>query len=154
MISTPDGRPAPTVSVRTPLDLLWFDSMDGERSTIHVRSKDSGGAYSVMESVAAPGVATPVHSHGEDELFFILEGIVTFSIDGAVSTATPGTSVAIPAGVPHAWANRSAASIRMLATFTPGGPEELFERIAGQPPAEVARIAASYGTRVIGPSDV
>ncbi len=35
-----------------------------------------------MENIAAPGTETPMHFHAEDELFHILEGTVTFSIDG------------------------------------------------------------------------
>src|SRR5690349_3020859 len=38
-----------------------------------------------MENIAAPGTATPMHFHAEDEFFHILEGTVTFSIDGNVS---------------------------------------------------------------------
>jgi hypothetical protein len=40
---------------------------------------------------------------------------------------------------------------RCVVTFTPGGVEELFTRIGGLPPAEVAELAAHYGTIVVGP---
>jgi len=43
------------------------------------------GRYAIMENIAAPGTATPMHFHAEDEFFHILEGTVTFSIDGNVS---------------------------------------------------------------------
>lgn len=39
----------------------------------------------------------------------------------------------------------------MLATFTPGGVEAMFEQLAGLPPEEVVRVAASFGTVVVGP---
>jgi len=45
------------------------------------------GRYAIMENIAAPDTATPMHFHEEDELFHILEGTVTFSIDGNVFNA-------------------------------------------------------------------
>jgi len=39
--------------------------------------------YAIMENIAT----TPMHFHEEDELFHILEGTVTFSIDGNVFNA-------------------------------------------------------------------
>jgi quercetin dioxygenase-like cupin family protein len=78
-----------------------------------------------MENIAAPGTATPMHFHAEDEIFHILEGTVTFSIDGDVFNASVGSIVVIPAGAQHAWRNRSNSPIRMLIFFSPGGVEEL-----------------------------
>jgi quercetin dioxygenase-like cupin family protein len=47
----------------------------------------------------------------------ILEGTVTFSIDGDVFNASVGSIVVIPAGAHHAWRNRSNAPIRMSTSF-------------------------------------
>jgi gentisate 1,2-dioxygenase len=38
--------------------------------------------------------------HAEDEIFHILDGTVTFSIDGDVFNASVGSIVVIPAGAP------------------------------------------------------
>jgi len=44
-------------------------------------------AMQLWKNIAAPDAATPMHLHAEDELFHILEGTVTFSIDGNVFNA-------------------------------------------------------------------
>ena len=45
------------------------------------------GRYAIMENIAAPGTATPMHFHAEDEIFHVLEGTVTFSIDDGVAVS-------------------------------------------------------------------
>jgi hypothetical protein len=40
---------------------VWFNGADGERQAIRVDSRDTHGAYSVIESVAEPGCAVPTH---------------------------------------------------------------------------------------------
>ena len=40
---------------------VWFKGADGERQAIRVDSRDTRGAYSVIESVAEPGCAVPTH---------------------------------------------------------------------------------------------
>ncbi len=136
--------------VRLPSQYDWFDGKSGERLAIVVHSADVGGSFSVLESVAAPGAGSPMHYHAEDKIFRILEGTLTLSLDGVVFDAHPGTTVAIPAGAPHAWRNRQMAPSRTLVTFTPGGLEELFLQLGGRSPDEIARLAAEFGTYVTG----
>jgi quercetin dioxygenase-like cupin family protein len=104
-----------------------------------------------LESVAEPGASTPVHFHREDESFYVLEGTVTFFCEGQTFHGGPGTTVAIPAGARHAWRNRSSSQARMLVTFAPGGIEALFRDIGDRQPAEIAALAATFGTHVVGP---
>jgi len=40
---------------------VWFRGADGERQAVRVDSRDTHGAYSVIESVAGPGCAVPTH---------------------------------------------------------------------------------------------
>ena len=102
----------------------------GEQLCIRVHGTQVNGRYAIMENVAAPGTATPVHFHAEDEIFHILEGTVTFSIDGDVFNASVGSIVVIPAGAHHAWRNRSNSPIRMSTFFSPGGVEELYPKLS------------------------
>jgi hypothetical protein len=62
--------------------IKWFEAIPGEQSCIRVHGTQVNGRYAIMENIAAPGTATPMHFHAEDEIFHILEGTVTFSIDG------------------------------------------------------------------------
>jgi quercetin dioxygenase-like cupin family protein len=82
--------------------IKWFEAIPGEQLCIRVHGTQVTGRYAIMENIAAPGTATPMHFHAEDEIFHILEGTVTFSIDGDVFNASVGSIVVIPAGAHHA----------------------------------------------------
>jgi quercetin dioxygenase-like cupin family protein len=140
-----------TIVVARQEDLSWFDSIEGERSAIHVNAAQSGGAFGIMESVVAPGSASPMHYHVEDEIFFIIDGLATIKIADVTYRAGPGTTILAPAGVAHAWKNATSNPLRMLATFTPGGIEKMFQHLGGKQMHEIITIAESYGTHVVGP---
>ena len=141
---------------RTPIvshhdTIKWFEAIPGEQLCIRVHGTQVNGRYAIMENIAAPGTATPMHFHAEDEIFYILEGTVTFSIDGDVFNASVGSIVVIPAGAHHAWRNRSNAPIRMLTFFSPGGVEELYPKIAGLSLEELSTLVESFGSGIVGP---
>lgn len=136
----------------SPADLAWFDTIAGERNAVHVSGDASGGALTLMESVAAPGTATPIHVHAQEhETFFVLEGVLSVFVAGEVLDLTPGASVSVPAGTAHGWRNRGAMPVRFLATFVPGGLDRMFQQFAGRDLPGLIRIAERFGTRVVGP---
>lgn len=151
--TTPSHNPALTVQplVSHRRDTEWFQAIPGERLSIRVLSASVGGQFSILESYSAPGTATPIHTHLEDEVFHILSGAPTFMIGGEIFESAPGSIIVIPAGTPHGWKNRTREEAHMLAIFRPGGVEELFTRIAGLAPDDIARVAAEYGSVVVGP---
>jgi quercetin dioxygenase-like cupin family protein len=129
----------------------WIEAIPGERVRIRISSKDVKGRYGVMESIAGPGSAAPMHTHLEDEIFHVMEGTPTFALGENIFDAMPGAMIIIPAGVPHAWRNRTQADVRLVATFVPGGVEELFTKLAGVSPEQIGALAAKYGTIIVGP---
>lgn len=133
-------------------DEAWFNgAAPGEILRIRVRSDEVSGRCTIIESIVQPMVGPPLHTHLEDEIFSILEGTLTFEAAGKRIEAGPGTIVTIPAGVQHAWRNFSDEPVRFLATFTPGGIEELFELLQFTPPQFLAEVAARYGSIILGP---
>lgn len=51
-----------------------------------------------------PGAEAPRHVHEEEQIVIVLEGEMTFDLDGDVRTMTKGDVAVIPAWVPHgAW---------------------------------------------------
>ena len=63
-----------------------------------------------------------VHVHTEeDDSFYILEGELTFTVDGEDVEAGPGTFVLVPPGVPHTFANRSDSVARFVNVHAPAG---------------------------------
>lgn len=130
-----------------------------------VPSDSTGGRLSVFRCTAPAGFGPPRHVHTrEDEVFHLLEGHVSFEIDGRRQVAGPGTTVWMPRGVPHGFRVESDVAA-MLGIITPGDYEHLF-RSLGVPararalppgdgpaldvPALVAEMHAR-GTQVVGP---
>lgn len=99
---------------------------------IHLRSELSDGQIGVIETEPAPGVGPPLHHHDFDEAFYILEGELTFRLRDEFVTAGPGELVFAPRGVPHTFANLSAATARQLIICTPAGFERYFARMAAE----------------------
>jgi mannose-6-phosphate isomerase-like protein (cupin superfamily) len=69
-----------------------------------------------------------MHVHeGEDDSFYVLEGELTFLLEGAELVAGPGTFVLVPPGVAHTFANRGDAVVRFLNVHAPAGFDRRLE---------------------------
>jgi mannose-6-phosphate isomerase-like protein (cupin superfamily) len=92
----------------------------------------TGGRFALVEHPLPPrSLGSPVHTHqDEDEFSFILEGEVGIQIGNRVLSAGPGTLVAKPRGVPHAFWNAGDAHARLLEFISPAGFEHYFEAMA------------------------
>jgi len=116
----------------------------------------SSGVWSVFEAEVAPGFDVGAHQHRHaEELFYVLEGeldLLAFepevltagswsnwvSNDGTkVARGSPGATMYVPPGCPHAFANPGPAPARMLFMVSPPGHElylsELAELLASAP---------------------
>ena len=99
------------------------------RTTILLRSEQSGGHVSIMENVvAAHSAGPPLHRHDFDEAFYMLDGELIFQIDDELFTRRAGEFAFAPRNVAHALANPSDADARYLLVCTPAGLERLFAR--------------------------
>lgn len=120
-----------------------------------VRGDDGTGRIAVMDnSVGASFAGPPLHHHDFDELFYVVEGELTFQIRDTVVARRAGELAFAPRGVHHTWANHSDAPARTLIVCTPAG----FEPYFGQMAAERAGIQLPAWTRrpvppttVVGP---
>ncbi|MCY1505203.1 Cupin domain protein [compost metagenome] len=131
----------------------------GAQMNIKVFAAETGGSYSLMETVLPPGGVVPRHVHdGEDENNFILEGQLTMHIGDATYVATPGSYVVAPRGVEQCFRNEGSTDCRFLTTFTPGGAEgffreagELIRRVAPErpDPVQLALLQKKYGLRYL-----
>ena len=102
-------------------------SLGASSMTFRVAGEDTGGAYSVLEYLAAPGAGSPMHSHKKEvESFYILEGAITFQLGNEKTLATPGMFITIPIGLRHAFVNAEAEPARSLVILTPSGLEYFF----------------------------
>ena len=142
-----EGREQSTRIVSHHDTIKWFEAIPGEQLCIRVHGTQVNGRYGIMENIAAPSTATPMHFHAEDEIFHILEGTVTFSIDGEVFNASVGSIVVIPAGAHHAWRNRSNSPT----FFSPGGVEELYPKLVDLSLEELSTVVEPFGSGIVGP---
>jgi quercetin dioxygenase-like cupin family protein len=104
---------------------LWADRM-----TFNVTGEETGGAYAILEYVAAPGSGSPFHVHrNEDESFYILAGTMTFQLGESKFEAVPGSFVRIPRGLVHAFVNQGVEHVRSLVILSPAGLERFFKEL-------------------------
>lgn len=76
--------------------------------------------YCWVEAAVGPGNGPPMHLHRrEDEAFFMLEGSLTFTVDGREITASAGDALSVPAGVGHTFRNDTDRLARYLVQTTP-----------------------------------
>ncbi len=131
---------------------VWFKGADGERQAIRVDSRDTHGTYSVIESVATPGCAVPMHSHrNEEEHLLVISGRYRIAIGDQILDAPPGTRAVVPRSTPHSWRNITAEEGRLLAILTAGGFEQIVYAVNDTPPEEIPQLAAEFGCDILGP---
>ena len=128
----------------------------GDRIYLKMGSGETGGRYSLLEDVTAPGQGPPLHvHHNEDEGFYVIEGEYLFQAGGKRYKVSTGDFVYIPRDVPHCFRNIGATDGTLLLTLEPGGLEVFFAELAaveGPPsPEKVAPIFVKYGLELLGP---
>ena len=104
-----------------------FQAGEGRRyeargSVMHFKAtSDIAGRFSLMERTLPPGGRMPPpHVHvANDEAFFVLDGAITFVLDGSHLTYGPETFVLVPGGTGHTFGNLSTAPARLLVLHAP-----------------------------------
>lgn len=103
--------------------------------------EDTNGKYAMWEAVVPPGGGPPPHVHSrEEESFYVLEGEITFTVNGERMVAKAGTFANMPVGMPHSFKNESERPAKMLLSVAPAGLEQMFFEV-GVPLAEGATTA-------------
>jgi quercetin dioxygenase-like cupin family protein len=124
---------------------LWFL---GTFVRIKLDGEQTDGRFALIEVVAPHGASPPLHSHPQDETFYVLDGEITVWVleqdDLAAAAAEdppwiarrarrggPGMVAFAAAGVPHTFRVES-DSAKMLVLSTPAGVEQ-YIRALGEP---------------------
>jgi mannose-6-phosphate isomerase-like protein (cupin superfamily) len=123
---------------------LWFL---GTLARMKLEGHQTGGRFALWEGVLPHGAAPPLHSHPQDETFYVIEGEVTAWLvePGLIADAAepptwvetcgrrcgPGAAVFAAAGAPHTFRVESDTA-RMLFLSTPAGIED-YVRALGEP---------------------
>ncbi|MBV9414894.1 MAG: cupin domain-containing protein [Solirubrobacterales bacterium] len=164
MNSAIDDRPASAVAkaqvVYRRRELVWFL---GTLVQVKLDASQTAGRFALLEIIFPHRAAPPLHSHPQDETFYVLDGEVTAWIvepDLADDRAEPpawvktrarrlgvGDMLFAPGGTPHTFRVESDTA-RMLVLSTPAGIEDMVRGLAEpaqwpwlQPPPDGARVA-------------
>jgi mannose-6-phosphate isomerase-like protein (cupin superfamily) len=71
-------------------------------------TEETSGQYWAVEGLADKHMAVPLHAHSrEDEIWFVLEGEIVFTLGEETLIGGPGTFVYIPCNVPHTFQVKS-----------------------------------------------
>jgi quercetin dioxygenase-like cupin family protein len=136
-------------------------------ATTKVSHERTASGLNAVEFTAPRGFGPPLHlHHEEDEIMYVLDGILRLEIGGERAEATPGAVVALPAGVPHTFQVTSeTATFLTVAGGSRSAPTfDTFVSALGEPteqatqpepvdidPGHVASVAASHGIEILGP---
>jgi quercetin dioxygenase-like cupin family protein len=120
---------------------------------VKAMTSDTEGRFSLLEVTVARDIPRHTH-HAADEGIYVLEGELGIEYDDQRHTATAGTFVLLPHGVPHALRCASEPPPRVLQISSPGGWEHYVEDLieAGPSvltagvldPTKINTIAAKY----------
>ena len=101
--------------------------------TFKVTRQETAGAFLLLEATVPPQGGPPLHTHPEQETFYILEG--SFELIG-VQDGSPtrvqagaGETVTIAPHAPHAYKNVGTTTGKLLAFFTPATIQGFFEEV-------------------------
>jgi quercetin dioxygenase-like cupin family protein len=126
-------------------------------ASILLRAEATQDALSLVDvTVPAGWDGPPLHHHGFDEAFYVLDGELTFQLDGDVVTRGGGELVFAPRDAIHTLANLSDQPARYLLICTPAGFERRFDpdrtgSIAdGRPELETHVVGPTIGEHLAG----
>lgn len=133
-----------TLTRRAPIFLPPGEGRDYPMGRIRALFKADGdetaGRYSISEWWLEPRTKGPgAHSHEEDDVFYVLEGTMSFLVDGRWVDAPRGSFVLAPGGSVHDFENRGSVRAGVLNFSCPGRFEASMPDIAAwfaeHPPA-------------------
>jgi quercetin dioxygenase-like cupin family protein len=85
---------------------------------------ETGNGYSISEWWLDPHASGPgAHSHAEDDVFYVIEGTMSFLLGDQWHEAPRGSFVLAPGGTTHDFENRSSSRAGVLNLSFPGGFE-------------------------------
>jgi quercetin dioxygenase-like cupin family protein len=114
----------------------------------------SGAGVGMFELTVQPGARVPpAHSHtNNEEIVYVLEGVLRYSVDGEMRDLKPGERMYTPRGSVHAFSNQHDQTARALIVLTPDIGAQYFRDIAaavgspgGPTPAKMTEVMTRYG---------
>ncbi len=129
----------------------------------YLQAAGNGCEMGVFEMRVPPAChVPPPHSHpANEELVYVLEGTLRYTVDGETRDLQPGQFMATPRGCVHAFSNPHAVDARALVINTPDIGPRYFREVAailnaGGPPdrAKLMTTMQSFGLVPAAPPGV
>lgn len=125
----------------------------GEAETLHVMGAEvrflceadkTDRAWSLMEVVLPRLSGPPPHHHPWDEAYYVVEGEVSFSLDGTEKLFRAGDFIYAPGGKLHGFQGASEKPARMIIFDAPAHAESFFRDVDREvkAPADMAKVPA------------
>jgi len=135
----------------------------GQLEIRYLQHAGHGCDMGMFEMIVPPGSnVPPPHSHaGNEEIVYVLEGTLRYTVSGETRDLRAGDSMATPRGAVHAFSNPHAAAARALVVNTPDIGAAYFREVAsllgaGAPPDRARLIATMqrFGLTPAAPANV
>ncbi|MCK6623769.1 MAG: hypothetical protein DPW09_36060 [Anaerolineae bacterium] len=123
----------------------------GVTITYKATGADTNGQWLVLEYAAPPHFSGPApHWHKVTaEIFYVLEGTLTFGVAEQMFTVGPGGFAFVSPGVVHSFSNQTDAQAKYLLVTSPAGLENYFAELADLvksepqwPPQDMSKVIA------------
>lgn len=105
-------------------DAYWFN---GTLMEVKASGDETNGVFSLIEGLLPPGYETPLHAKSnEEDMYYVLEGDLTFIVGEKTIKGIPGTFVYVPRHIKHKFTVEGSSPAKVLFMFTPAGVEQFF----------------------------
>lgn len=104
----------------------------GQIEIRYIQEAGNGCQMGCFEMRVPPGSnVPPPHSHANnEELVYVLEGVLRYTVGAETRDLQPGDTMATPRGVVHAFSNPHSTTARALITNTPDIGAQYFREVA------------------------
>ena len=97
----------------------------------------SGGRQAAVNYIRTPpGGGSPrgMHTHTWEQLFYVLDGVMSIEVDGQRHDVGPGSLIVFPAGMPHRnWNETDKDTVHLAINAPMPDPDRRREPVTGEP---------------------
>ncbi len=105
----------------------------GNTLSVILSGAQTNGKFAVTSEVTPPGGGPRLHVHShEDELFLVVEGQISYFVEGRWTNVAVGGAVYLPRGTAHSYRNLGTTPSRHWIITTPSGFEMFFAQCADE----------------------